>query len=286
MDSHSVLRNYVNTACNYLWHNEPTFSGLSDPTPEMKKSSRISAKASEQVGSRFQPATSVSHEAMLVDGNDELFRHVLFLSRLFADRLIMFLEAVARQIGLSGNQYVILLAIAHSQRKGGVTVRDVAGYALMASTHVTTQAGALIRKGLVLKRPNSEDGRSVLLLLTPKGEEAMRRIASLRQEFNDAMFESVSRKSLLDAAKFLEQVTANSEKALPLLERPAIQGKPARQLGGGIEGANKGSDPEVHFADGSTSVKERKPTARARRIGAAVQEGAGRAARRAHGNVG
>ncbi len=184
-----------------------------------KQMPNVNAKTSAQV-SRFQPATSVSHKAMLVDDNDERFRHVLFLSRFFADRLVMFLEVVARQIGLTGNQYVMLLAIAHAQGKGGATVRDIARYALMASTHVTTQAGSLIRKGLVLKLPNSEDGRSVLLSLTPKGEKTMNLIAPIRQEFNDAFFEGVSRQSLLAAEKFLTQVTENSERALPLLQRP------------------------------------------------------------------
>jgi len=173
----------------------------------------------------FHPATSVSHEAMLVEGNDEQFRHVLFLSRLFADRLAVFREAIGRIIGLSGNQYVILLATAHAQGNGGVTVRDVARYALMASTHVTTQAGALIRKGLLRKVPNSEDGRSVLLSLTPKGEKAMDLISPVRQEFNDAFFVGVSRASLLAAAEFLEQVTANSERGLPLLEHAESQAK-------------------------------------------------------------
>src|SRR2546423_14609903 len=111
---------------------------------------------------RLEPATSVSHAAMLVDENDEKFRHVLFLSRLFADRLAVFREAIGRMIGLSGNQYVILLATAHAQGNGGGTVRDGARYALMASTHVTTPAGALIRTGLLRQQPNKEDGSSVL----------------------------------------------------------------------------------------------------------------------------
>ncbi len=157
---------------------------------------------------------------MLVDGDDEQFRRVLFLSRLCANRLIVFLEVVGRQIGLTGNEYVILLAIAHSQGDEGATIRHVARYALMASTHVTTQTGSLIRKGLILKRPHSVDGRSVLLVLTPKGQKAMNQIAALRREFNDAFFEGVSRQSLLAAAKFLERVTANAENALPLLNRP------------------------------------------------------------------
>src|SRR5690349_14574716 len=125
----------------------------------MKKASRTSAKESDQARPSFEPEPAVSHPAMLVDGNDATFRHMLLLSRMLTDRLFMFLEVVAREIDLTGNQYAILLAIAHSQGKGGVTVRDAARYTLMASTHVTTQAGALIKKGLVSKQRNSEDGR-------------------------------------------------------------------------------------------------------------------------------
>ncbi len=186
--------------------------------PKKPKKATEAGNAQTPQARPFKPELSVSHEAMLVDGDDETFRHVLFLSRYFAGQLFLFLEVVGRQIGLSGNQYVILLAIAHAQGKGGVTIRDVARYALMAAPHVTTQAGALIRKGLVHKRPNLEDGRSVLLLLTPKGEKAMGLIAPLRREFNDAFFVGVSRQSLLSAAKFLEKVSSNSEAALPLIQ--------------------------------------------------------------------
>jgi DNA-binding MarR family transcriptional regulator len=165
----------------------------------------------------FAPALSVSHEAMLVDGNDEKFRRLLFLSTLFADRLMLFRDTIAESVQLSGNQYVILLAIAHAQGQGGTTVRDVAKYALMASTHVTTQVGFLVKKGLVKKDAHESDGRSVILRLTPKGEDVMRKIAPLRQEFNDAFFEGVTRGMLVSTEKFLNRVTQNSEDALPLL---------------------------------------------------------------------
>lgn len=185
----------------------------------MKKTASTVSSAQDAGTESFRPALSVSHESMLIEGSDEFFRHVLFLSRMFADRLATFRDAVARQIDLSGNQYAIFLAIAHSQQNEGVTVGDVARYALMASTHVTTQIGALIRKGLVQKKPNKKDGRSVLLTLTPKGVKAMEKITPMRREFNDAFFENVSRTSLVAASKFLEQVTSNSENALPLLEK-------------------------------------------------------------------
>jgi MarR family transcriptional regulator, organic hydroperoxide resistance regulator len=184
----------------------------------MKKSATTVESSSENKKTIFRPALSVSHDSMLVEGDDEVFRHLLFLSRMFADRLATFRDVVAEQIGLSGNQYAIFLAIAHAQKQSGVTVREVAHYTLMASTHVTTQVGALVKRGLVQKKPNREDGRSVLLSLTPKGERAMDQITPMRREFNDAFFVHVSRSSLLAASKFLEQVTANTERALPLLE--------------------------------------------------------------------
>src|SRR3954467_11109478 len=87
----------------------------------------------------FRPALSVSHAAMLIDGEDETFRHALFLTRLAADRLATFREAIGRMIGLSGNQYVILLSIAHAQVGGGVTVRDVSRFSTLSLTHALPQ---------------------------------------------------------------------------------------------------------------------------------------------------
>jgi DNA-binding MarR family transcriptional regulator len=166
----------------------------------------------------FVPRFAVSHEQMLVDGSDETFRHVLYLMVLASSRLATFREAVGRLVGLTGAQYLVLLATAHAQGREGVTIRDLAQYVLMASTHVTTQVGALIRKGLLRKRPNGKDGRSVLVSLTPKGERAMDAIAPIRREFNDAFFVGVERKALVAAAGFLQQIIDNSERALPLLE--------------------------------------------------------------------
>lgn len=167
----------------------------------------------------FKPRFSVSHEAMLVGGNDETFRHVLYLMVLASARLTLFREAVGRLIGLTGAQYLVLLATAHAQGRKGVTISDLARYVLMASTHVTTQVGALVKKGLLRKRP---DGRSVLVSLTPRGERAMEAIAPLRREFNDAFFEEVERGTLLGLARSLQQIVDNSERALPLLERADV----------------------------------------------------------------
>jgi DNA-binding MarR family transcriptional regulator len=179
---------------------------------------------------RFRPTRSISHDEMLVDGSDEKIRRVLFLMRLASERLALFRETIARTVGLTGNQYTILLAIAHAPGDVGVTVREVARYTLMASTHVTTQVGALSRKRLVQKQPHGHDRRSVLLSLMPQGEKVMKQIAALRREFNDSFFVGISRASLLAAADFLEQVAANSERALPLLKHARMPTQASRRL--------------------------------------------------------
>lgn len=170
-------------------------------------------------GHTFVPELSVSHPALLREGHDERFRHVLFLARSFADRLAIFRDTVAQSIGLTGNQYAILLAIAHAQRVGGITVGRVAEYSLMATTHVTTQVGTLVKKGLVKKVPHPEDKRSVLLMLAPKGEKVMMKVAPLRRQFNDAYFSGVTYPQLCFIEKFFEKMIKNSEVGMLMIEQ-------------------------------------------------------------------
>lgn len=161
---------------------------------------------------------AISQAEMLVDGSDETFRHVLYLMMLASSRLATFREAVGKVIGLTGSQYLVLIGTAHYQGEPGVTIRDLTQSVLMAPTHVTTAVGALIRMGLLRKRPNFEDGRSVLVSLTEKGSRAMEAIAPIRLAFNDAFFVGIERRTLLGVMGFLEKIVQNSERALPLLE--------------------------------------------------------------------
>jgi DNA-binding MarR family transcriptional regulator len=177
-----------------------------------------STEQPSQSADTFVPDFSVTRKDLLLDGNDERLRRVLFLIRFSADRLTSFRETIARSIDLSDNQYVILLAIAHAQGQGGITVKGISGYSLMAATHITTQVGFLVKKGLVRKKPNSKDGRSVLLTLTKKGEHAITQITPSRQKFNDAFFENITPTMLIAVEKFLMKAADNAERALSLLK--------------------------------------------------------------------
>ena len=181
----------------------------------------------------YSPRLSVSLPSMLVDNTDEVFRHVLYLMLLASSRLANGRDFVGRTIGLKGMQYLVLLGTAHGQGTEGVTIRNLAQYLLMKPTHVTTEVGGLIRKGLLRKKPNGEDRRSVLVSLTPKGERAMEAIAPMRREFNNAFFVGVQRKALLDSAAFLEKLARNSELGLALINQYRKNGLSAspRQIG-------------------------------------------------------
>jgi DNA-binding MarR family transcriptional regulator len=54
---------------------------------------------------------------------------------------------------------------------GPITPRDLAGRLGMAPTTVSSWIARLEEDGAVRRTPNAEDGRSVLLELTPKGRE-------------------------------------------------------------------------------------------------------------------
>ncbi len=85
----------------------------------------------------------------------------------------------------------------------------------MAATHVTTEVGRLIEKGLLTKSANPRDGRSVLIRLSPAGETAVRGINPLLRQVNDLLFQDISRADFAVVAKFLRTFALNTEYAWP-----------------------------------------------------------------------
>ena len=170
-------------------------------------------------GGRFEIPFTVSHPALLCGGTDDRFRETLYQMVLAFGRLITCREAFGRAIGLTGSQFAVLVGTAYRQGDGGVTIRVLADHVLLAPTHVTTEVGRLIRKGLLVKRPNAEDGRSVLVSLSPRGEAAILELSPFLQRINDLLFENVSQAELAALSAFLEKFVANSDRAVAEIRR-------------------------------------------------------------------
>jgi len=140
---------------------------------------------------------------------DTIYRLVQALSRLVACR-----EAFGKQLGLTGSQFTVLIGVAYRQGESGIAIASLANHIGLAATHVTTEVGRLIRKGLLSKRPNSLDKRSVLITLSARGEQAVRDVAPVVSSINDHLFKGIDRNELEAVNSFAGRLLQNSEYAL------------------------------------------------------------------------
>jgi MarR family transcriptional regulator, organic hydroperoxide resistance regulator len=95
-----------------------------------------------------------------------------FLTRLTWDvtAIVGCLERIsniwATELGISGPQWTILMAISHLDQNEGVPVKEVSTLIGVDPSFVTTQSKILERKGLVLRTSSRRDARVVKLSLS------------------------------------------------------------------------------------------------------------------------
>lgn len=188
--------------------------------PRSRPALRGRAKAQESGRrSAFAPPLTVSHPAMLASGGDVAFRETLYSMVLAFSRLIACREAFGRALALTGSQFAVLVGTAYRQGRDGVSIRALANHVQLAPTHVTTEVGRLVRKGLLAKRVNRRDRRGVLVTLSPKGEAAVRKISPFLRQVNDLLFQDIGRKELAALTRFLRVFLRNGEEALAVIRR-------------------------------------------------------------------
>lgn len=167
----------------------------------------------------FAPPLTVSHGALLTSGSDVAFRQTLYLMVLGFGRLMSCREAFGRALALTGSQFAVLIGAAYAQGRDGVSIRSLADHIQLAPTHVTTEVGRLIRKGLLVKKTNPRDRRGVLVTLSRRGEAAVRQLAPFLRRVNDLLFQDVRRKDFATVSRFLEVFALNSQRALDEIRR-------------------------------------------------------------------
>jgi DNA-binding MarR family transcriptional regulator len=187
--------------------------------PALTRPKQVPGRAAKrQKRAPYCAPLSVSHRTLLVEGNDEAFREIIYHMLLAFGRLEGCRDFFGRMIGLTGSQFSVLIGTAHHQGSQGVTIRTLSKHVQLASTHVTTEVGRLMAKGLLKKQPNGDDARSVLVSLTARGERAVARLAPVLREVNDVLFQDVRREDFLALGQFLDRFTRNTERALVLMD--------------------------------------------------------------------
>jgi len=167
----------------------------------------------------FTPPPTISQKAFLKNGSDDWFREVIYTMAQAFERLSACRTAFGRSLGLTGSQFVVLIGAAYRQGHNGVTIRDLSQHVALAQPHVTAEVNLLIRKGLLTKRANDSDRRSVLVSLSPKGEQAVTQVSSMVKTLNDLLFAQIGSKELAAVDKVLKRLVLNSEYALAEIRR-------------------------------------------------------------------
>jgi MarR family transcriptional regulator, organic hydroperoxide resistance regulator len=172
-----------------------------------------------RTAARFAPPLTVSHAPLLRGGSDRAFRRSVYLMVLTWSRLMTCREAFGRALGLTGTQFAVLIGTAYQQGDEGVSIRALADHIQLAATHVTTEVGRLIGKGLLTKAVNRNDRRGVLVRLSRRGEAAVVKVTPLVRQVNDVLFAGLSRREFSILTNLLDRLASNSEAALGEIRR-------------------------------------------------------------------
>jgi MarR family transcriptional regulator, organic hydroperoxide resistance regulator len=146
-------------------------------------------------GAYVLPPT-VTKEALMERGSDRRFRALVNDLFTIASRMETVRAHLGDRMGMSGPQYSVLVAVAHLQGERGASVGAIARAMHVSSAFIAAETGKMARRGLLLKRPNPDDRRGVLISLAPAGRLKIDRAAPEIRAINDLFF------GALDASSF------------------------------------------------------------------------------------
>jgi DNA-binding MarR family transcriptional regulator len=184
--------------------------------------SRQKAKTERQMPRRPEPGNArgmpltITRPELLNDGSDRDFRRLVHNMFAFMARHESIRDGHARQVGLAGIEYTILISIGHLGLDGDVNVKTIADHLHMSGAFVTTVTSKLQTLGLIEKTQDSADRRRISLAITEKGKALLRKLAPYQREINDVEFGPLSREDFQTISRILEALIYSSDKAFAL----------------------------------------------------------------------
>jgi DNA-binding MarR family transcriptional regulator len=123
----------------------------------------------------------------------------------------------AKELGISGPQWMILMAIADLDRGNGVAVKDVSAMLHVDPSFVTTQSKMLEKNGFMRRIPSTEDARVVLMSLSDKASKKIATLTSRREDLSQFVFSDFDEAALKDIGDQLGALKKRLEKATLML---------------------------------------------------------------------
>lgn len=119
----------------------------------------------------------------------------------------------AKALGVSGPQWMILMALSELDKGHGVPVKIVAKMLHVDSSFVTTQSKMLEKKGFVRRKTSQVDARVVQMSLTDKTYKHIAGLASQQEELNDFIFSELNHREFSDFTGKITALNKRFEKA-------------------------------------------------------------------------
>ena len=119
----------------------------------------------------------------------------------------------AKTLGISGPQWMILMALADMDQDDGVPVNVVSKKLHVDSSFITTQSKLLEKKGFLRRKSSTEDARIVQMSLTDKTYKHLAGLASQQEALNDFIFAEFNDQELDEFNSKLSALKNRLEKA-------------------------------------------------------------------------
>jgi len=175
-----------------------------------------SAEKPDLAGKQPVIPLTISREALLVDGGDQVFRKLVHAFFAFNVRHEMIRDGHAKRIGLAGTEYTVLISIAHLSLEGPGNVKSVAEHLHVTTGFITNTTRKLQTRGLVKKTQDKTDKRKTILTVTDRGIALLEELAPFQRQVNDAEFGALSRAEFLQLSDAIERLVQSSESAIGL----------------------------------------------------------------------
>jgi MarR family transcriptional regulator, organic hydroperoxide resistance regulator len=123
----------------------------------------------------------------------------------------------AKELGITGPQWMILMAVGDLDSGNGVPVKDVSAMLHVDPSFVTTQSKMLEKNGFMRRVPSRQDARVVLMSLSDKASKKIATLASRRDSLSEFVLADFDNEALQDISSQLGKLKSRLQKAAVML---------------------------------------------------------------------
>jgi MarR family transcriptional regulator, organic hydroperoxide resistance regulator len=145
--------------------------------------------------------------------NQDVIRRLTWVIASISVRLEELRYFWGKTLGISGPQWMILMALAEIDQDDGVPVNVVSKKLQVDSSFVTTQSKLLEKKGFIRRKTSTEDARIVQMSLTDKTCKHLASLAAQQEALNEFIFSEFDDRELGELTDKLAALQNRLEKA-------------------------------------------------------------------------